>query len=137
MPVQTRLLTADRPLFEGQVDFLVARGADGDLGVLPQHAPLLTWLRPGEVMVRQGEAERYYFLPSGFLEVLPDLLTVVAEEGWPSSELDLEQAEAQRKAIQDELSHAHEAESAPLHRRLEVAEAKVVAAERQRRRERE
>lgn len=137
MSVQTRLLTADRPLFEGEADFLVARGADGDLGVLPQHAPLLTWLRPGEVMVRQGETERFYFLPSAYMEVLPDLVTVLAEAGWPSSELDLEQAEAERKGIRDELAHAHEPEAAGLHRQLEAAEAKVAAAERQRRRERE
>lgn len=136
MPVRVRVLASDRSLFEGEADFLTFRGADGDLGVLPHHAPLLTWLRPGEVMVRQGERENHLFLSGGFLEVLPGLVTVAAERGQSSSELAPEAAEEERRALQERLARAGEEEAPGLRAELEVAEARVAAAQLQLRRER-
>ena len=135
MAIRVRVLASDQPLLEGEADFLTFRGADGDLGVLPQHAPLLTWLKPGEVMVRQGEGERYVFLEGGFLEVLPDLVTVAAERGQLSSALGLEAAEEDLRAAQDRASRDPEGLAAA--QLLEVAQARVAAAQLQRRRERD
>ncbi len=135
MAVRVRVLASDQPLLEGEADFLTFRGADGDLGVLPQHAPLLTWLKPGEVMVRQGEGERYVFLEGGFLEVLPDLVTVVAERGQLSTTIGLEAAEADLRAAQERATRDPESPAA-IHL-LEVAQARVTAAGLQRRRERD
>ncbi|MGA9775254.1 MAG: ATP synthase F1 subunit epsilon [Candidatus Dormiibacterota bacterium] len=137
MAIRVRVLAADRPLLEGEADFLTFRGADGDLGVLPQHAPLLTWLKPGEVMVRQGERETYLFIEGGFLEVLPQLVTVLAERGQSSSELNLEAVEEDRRALQERLTRGGEPEAAQLRSALDVAEARVAAAQLQRRRDRE
>ena len=135
MPIRVRVLASDQPLLEGEADFLTFRGADGDLGVLPQHAPLLTWLKPGEVMVRQGDGERHVFLEGGFLEVLPDLVTVAAERGQLSSELGLEAAEEALSGAQERAGR--DPESPVAAHLFEVAQARVAAAQLQRRRERD
>ncbi|MGH7667834.1 MAG: ATP synthase F1 subunit epsilon [Candidatus Dormibacteria bacterium] len=137
MAVPTRLLAAERPLFEGDCDFIVARGAGGELGVLPGHAPLLTWLKPGELMLRQGHEERFFFLEGGYLEALPDRVSILAERGAPSGELDQGAAEAAQHAAQEALSRAanlEPGESGRLEQQLEVAEYRLQAAQRERRR---
>jgi F-type H+-transporting ATPase subunit epsilon len=129
-----------QPLFEGDCDFIVARGADGELGVLPEHAPLLTWLKPGELMLRQGKEEHFFFLEGGYLEVLPNRVSILADRGGPAGDLDPAAAEEERREVQDELSRASGPESdelAALQHRLEVAENRLQAAERARRRRRE
>lgn len=140
MAVRTRLLASQKPLFEGDCDFIVLRGADGDLGVLPGHAPLLTWLKPGEVMVRQKEKEEFFFLEDGFLEVLPDRISVMAQRGDRCDAIPPERAESMRKAAEEALSRAASAGDQRLEelsRDLEVANARLEAVERQRRRARD
>src|SRR5205807_4592178 len=82
--VPLRVVSVERSLFEGEVDgqgrpFLVCLGAEGELGILPRHAPLLTTLRPGELQIRNGTEEISLFVGGGFLEVLPDRVTVLAD----------------------------------------------------------
>lgn len=140
MPVPTRLLAALHPLFEGECDFIVARGADGELGVLPDHAPLLTWLKPGELMLRQGHDEHFFFLEGAYLEVLPNRVSILADRGVPASELETAAAEEARRTAQEALSRATGAESeelAILQQELEVAEYRLQAAERDHRRRRD
>lgn len=118
----------------------MARGADGELGVLPGHAPLLTWLKPGELMLRQGRDEHFFFLEGAYLEVLPNRVSILADRGVPTSELDAVEAEEGRRAAQEALAKATSSESeelANLERQLEVAEYRLQAAERDRRRRRE
>lgn len=140
MAVPTRLFSALHPLFEGDCDFIVARGADGELGVLPGHAPLLTWLKPGELMLRQGHDEHFFFLEGAYLEVLPDRVSILADRGVPVSELEAAAAEEERRAAQEALAKSTSPESeelAELQRDLEVAEYRLQAVERDRRRRRE
>jgi len=140
LAVPTRLFSALHPLFEGDCDFIVARGADGELGVLPGHAPLLTWLKPGELMLRQGHDEHFFFLEGAYLEVLPDRVSILADRGVPVSELEAAEAEEERRAAQEALAKSTSPESeelAELQRDLEVAEYRLQAVERDRRRRRE
>ena len=140
MAVQTRVLTSQKPLFEGECDFIVLRGADGDLGVLPGHAPLLTWLKPGEAMVRRGEREEYFFLEDGYLEVLPERVSILAQRGERSDAIPLERAESLRRAADEALARATASGDETveeLSRELEVAGARLEAVERQRRRARD
>lgn len=140
MAVPTRLLAATKPLFEGDCDFIVARGADGELGVLPDHAPLLTWLKPGELMLRQGTEEQFFFVEGAYLEVLPNRVSILADRGQPASELDAAAAEEERRLAQDALARTGPQESgdlAQLEHQLEVAEYRLQAAERARRRRRD
>jgi len=118
----------------------VARGADGELGVLPDHAPLLTWLKPGELMLRQGHDEHFFFLEGAYLEVLPNRVSILADRGVPASELETAAAEEARRTAQEALSRATGPESeelAILQQELEVAEYRLQAAERDHRRRRD
>ena len=90
----------DRIVFEGDVNMVVIPGADGVIGVLPKHAPLMAVVVPGEVMVRQeGQPDRYFAVGGGFVEVRPDKVVLVARSGEAAEEIDaLRAEEALRRA---------------------------------------
>ena len=77
--LNVELVTAEGRVLSQEADFVLAPGADGDLGVMPHHIPLLTPLRTGEVMVRNDGVEEYLFVSGGFLEVLPDRVVILAD----------------------------------------------------------
>lgn len=131
MGVQLRIVSIERSLFEGEVDgqgrpFLVCEGVEGELGILPRHAPLLTTLRPGPVSIRNGSEETELFVGGGFLEVLPDRVTILADVAERAEEISEEAAEEARRRAQErlagEISPAEEQEIAVA---LEVAEARL------------
>jgi len=129
--VQLRVVSVERSLFEDEVDgqgrpFLVCQGTEGELGILPRHAPLLTTLRPGPLVIRNGTEETELFVGGGFLEVLPDRVTVLADVAERAEEISEESAEEARQRAQErlagELSPQEEAQMAQI---LEVAEARL------------
>ncbi|NOX62381.1 MAG: ATP synthase F1 subunit epsilon [Chloroflexi bacterium] len=100
----------DRIVFEGDVNMVVLPGADGVIGVLPKHAPLMAVVVPGEVMVRQeGQPDKYFAVGGGFVEVRPDKVVLVARSGEAAEEIDALRAEtALRRAREWLASHEHE-----------------------------
>ena len=94
MPLRCEIATQDKLLFEGQVDMVVAPGSEGEMGILPDHAPLLTTLGYGVLRVRQGGAEQAFTIAGGFMEVQPEVVTVLADVGEKVDEIDLERAQA-------------------------------------------
>lgn len=74
------LVAPERELFAGEVDQVDAPGIDGDFGVLFGHAPFMTTLRPGEVVVRDGGSRRIFTIQGGFADVTPDGFTLLAEQ---------------------------------------------------------
>ena len=94
MPIRCEIVTQDRALYEGLADIVVAPGSEGELGILPNHAPLLTTLGFGVLSVRHGENEEIFAIAGGILEVRPDLVTVLADVGENVAEIDLTRAEA-------------------------------------------
>jgi len=93
------IMTAERELYSEDVDVVVAPGADGQLGILPHHAPLLTLLEPGELMVRKDGEEDYIAVTGGFLEVMADRVVVLADAVERAEEIDEARAlEAMRRA---------------------------------------
>ena len=88
MPMQLQIITAERAVFTGQVDALVAPGIAGQLGILPNHAPLMTVLQPGELMVRADGDESYLALSGGYLEVLGNRVTILADAAEDVDEID-------------------------------------------------
>jgi F-type H+-transporting ATPase subunit epsilon len=129
--VQLRVVSVERALFEGEVDgqgrpFLLCESTEGELGILPRHAPLLTTLRPGRLVIRNGAEETELFVGGGFLEVLPDRVTVLADVAERVEEISEESAEEARQAAQarlaGELTPRQEAEMATI---LEIAEARL------------
>src|SRR6266513_5075920 len=104
MPVPLRVVSVERSLFEGDVDFIVANGADGELGVLPRHAALMTILKPGALKIVQGTEEQLLFVGGGFLEVLPERVTVLADVAEHAEEISVERAEEARRRAQEKLA---------------------------------
>jgi F-type H+-transporting ATPase subunit epsilon len=102
--LQVELVTAEGRILSEEADFVLAPGLEGDLGVLPNHIPLLTPLRTGEVMVRNGDAEHVLFVAGGFLEVLPDKVTILADAAERAEDIDEARAEESRKRAQELLA---------------------------------
>jgi F-type H+-transporting ATPase subunit epsilon len=98
------VVSVERSLFEGDVDFMIANGADGELGVLPRHAPLMTILRPGTLTIRHGGEVEQLLVGGGFLEVLPDRVTVLADVAEHADEISVVQAEEARRRAQEKLA---------------------------------
>lgn len=126
MPIELRVVSVERSLFEGDVDFIVANGADGELGILPRHAALMTSLKPGTLKITQGGKETLIFVGGGFLEVLPDRVTVLADTAERAEEISIERAEAARKHAQEKLAGTlSTAEEVEFQQALAMAEARL------------
>jgi F-type H+-transporting ATPase subunit epsilon len=105
MPLNLQVVTAERIIINEDVDSLVAPGADGELGILPRHAPLLSGLKPGELRYRRGGEENFLALGGGFIEVLNNKVIVLADSAERSEEIDLERAEASRRTAEQTLAN--------------------------------
>ena len=101
MPLQLEIVTPEKLAYQGEVDSVQLPGSEGELGVLPHHAPLVSTLGAGELRLRKGTEDEFFAIVGGFLQVLPDKVVVMAETADMASEIDLERAqEARRKAEQ-------------------------------------
>jgi F-type H+-transporting ATPase subunit epsilon len=104
-------VSQDHMVFSGEVQEITAPGADGVLGILPRHAPLITVLNPGEVVVRRdGEPELFFAVSGGWMEVLPNHVTILARTAERSDEIDLQRAEAARAQAAELLAQGVERE---------------------------
>jgi len=102
--MRCEIVTQDRGLFSGEVDMVLAPGSEGELGILPHHAPLLTNLTLGVLRVRQGGQERAFTIAGGVMDVRPDRVTVLADSGENIDEIDEARAEAARERAQHMLA---------------------------------
>jgi F-type H+-transporting ATPase subunit epsilon len=126
------IVTAERVVYSDDIDALVAWGVEGQLGILPYHAPLMTMLQPGDLMIRKNKEEEYLAISGGFLEVRPDKVIVLADACERVDELDIARAEEAKRRAQETMkvapvSVAAAAAEAALRRslaRLKVAERK-------------
>jgi F-type H+-transporting ATPase subunit epsilon len=98
------IVTPDRSLIRDDVDEIVAPGSEGYLGVLPGHTPLLATLKVGELWYRIGQEKHYVAIGGGFLEVLPDRVTVLAQVGERAQDIDVARAEAARKRAEERIA---------------------------------
>jgi F-type H+-transporting ATPase subunit epsilon len=99
MPLQLEIVTPERLAYSDEVDEVVLPGSEGEMGVLPHHAPLLATLGVGELRIKKGGGEESFAIAGGFVQVRPDKVVVMAEEADMASEIDLEKAqEARREA---------------------------------------
>lgn len=104
--IHLEVVTPERVVLEDEADIVIARGAEGDLGVLHGHEPLITPLETGELMYRADGEERHLAVSGGFLEVRPDRVVVLADVAERSEEINIERAEeARRKAEQQLAEH--------------------------------
>ena len=99
MPILLEIVTPERLAYSDEVDSVALPGIEGELGVLPHHAPLITTLGVGELRIRKGGEVDHFAIAGGFLQVRPDKVVVMAELADMASEIDLEKAaEARREA---------------------------------------
>ena len=98
MTVHCDIVSAEKAIFSGLVEQVVANGSLGDLGVQYGHAPLLTDLKPGPVRVRkQGGEEEIYYVSGGYLEVQPNIVTILADVAVRADDMDEAAAETARQ----------------------------------------
>ena|SRR5689334_13369702 len=98
------IVTPDRSLLTEEVDEVVVPGSGGELGVLPGHTPLLATLKIGELWYRQGQQKHYLAVAFGFVEVLPDRVTVLAQVGERAQDIDVARAERAKQRAEQRLS---------------------------------
>ena len=122
------MVSVERSLYEGDVEFMIATGAEGELGVLARHAPLMTILKPGSLRIQETIAgeEQVLFVGGGFLEVLPERVTVLADVAEHAEEISLEAAEEARRRAQEKLAGTlSAAEETEFQNALAMAEARL------------
>jgi F-type H+-transporting ATPase subunit epsilon len=96
MPILLEIVTPERLAYSEEVDAVVLPGSEGELGILPHHAPLVSTLGTGELRIRRGGEEELFAIAGGFLQVLPNKVVVMAETADMASEIDLEKAQQAR-----------------------------------------
>ena len=97
------IVTAERVVFSEDVDAVIAPGIEGQLGVLPHHAPLMTTLTPGELLVRKGGEEFALAITGGFVEVRPDRIIILADAAERVEEIDVARAEEAKRRAEERL----------------------------------
>jgi F-type H+-transporting ATPase subunit epsilon len=103
--IRCEIVTAERVVFDGEVDMVVAPGIEGQLGILPHHAPLMTALTYGELTLqREGEQDEFIAIGGGFMEVGPDHVTILADSAERAEEIDEERAESARARAEETMA---------------------------------
>ena len=105
MPMLLEITTAERQVYGEEVDMLIAPGIDGQLGILPRHAPLMTILQPGELTIRRNGADSHFAVSGGFMEVLGDRVIILADACEHSEEINEERAQEAMRRAQERISN--------------------------------
>ena len=103
-----RVITPEEIIYEGEADLVIARIADGDLGVLVDHSPLVSTVEVGEVRIRQDDEQLVYATSDGFFKVSENLVQVLVEEAVTVEEIDIDAAEQRVEEAERELSEVSE-----------------------------
>ena len=136
MPLKVDIVTAERAVFsEEGIDEVVVPGIDGELTVLPMHAPLMTMIKPGVMRIIKGSDETEMAITGGFLEVREDRVTVIADAAERADEIDVVRAEEARRKAERQLEEREtEVDLARVSAELQRALVRLKVAERRRRR---
>jgi F-type H+-transporting ATPase subunit epsilon len=106
MTIHCEIVSQDRRVFVGDVDMVVAPGADGVMGILPDHMPLLSTLKVGELKVCRGANVDVFAISGGVIEIRPDSVTILADAAERADEIDVARAEEARRRAEAELAAA-------------------------------
>lgn len=104
MPIHCDIVTQERTVYSNEVDYISLPGSEGVMGVLPNHAPLLTALNFGEVMVRIKGDEEYFAIGGGFAEIRPDRVVILANSAEQADDIDLERARHAREKAEEAMA---------------------------------
>ena len=105
--IHVDVVSAEESIFEGEAEFVALPGEAGELGIYPQHTPLITRIKPGAVRIKVAgrNDEEFVFVAGGILEVQPNRVTVLADTAIRGGDLDEAKAEAARKAAEEALAN--------------------------------
>lgn len=132
--MKLEIVTAEGTVFADDVNEVVAWGIEGQLGILPHHAPLMTMLQPGDLLIRKDNEEHYLAISGGFLEVRPDKVIILADACERAEEIDIERAEAARRRADEILkTRPPDVDTAAAEAALRRSLARIKAAEKRRR----
>jgi F-type H+-transporting ATPase subunit epsilon len=106
MTIRCEIVSQDRVVFSGNADMVILPGAEGEMGILPHHSPVLTVIQYGVVRVRNKDGEAFFTVAGGFAEVQPDQVTVLADAAENVEEIDVSRAETARKRAEEILKEA-------------------------------
>lgn len=101
--IRLEVITAERQVFADDINAVIAPGIEGELGILPHHAPLMTMIQPGELLIRKDNEETYLVITGGFLEVRPDKVIILADACERTEEIDITRAEAAKRRAEERL----------------------------------
>jgi F-type H+-transporting ATPase subunit epsilon len=133
VPLLLEIVTPERLAYSDEVDSVQVPGSEGELGILPYHAPLLSMLGVGELRIRKGGAEESFAIVGGFVQVRPDKVVVMAETADMASEIDVERAQAARREAERAIEAGQEpADLARARAALQAALLRIRVAERRR-----
>jgi F-type H+-transporting ATPase subunit epsilon len=111
MPTHLQIISAERVVYEDDVDMVICPGIEGELGLLPRHAPVFTLLQPGELRVRKGAEEISMVVTGGFLQVSQEKVIILADAAERADEIDEARAmEARRRAEERLATRASESD---------------------------
>lgn len=135
--LRLEVITAEHQVFADDVNTVVAPGIQGQLGILPHHAPLMTILEPGELLIRKEGEETSMAITGGFLEVRPDKVIILADACERSDEIDVSRADAAKRRAEELLkTHPPETDTARVEAALRRSLIRLRVAERRRRKPR-
>jgi F-type H+-transporting ATPase subunit epsilon len=103
-----RVITPEEVIYDGEADLVIARIADGDIGVLVDHSPLVSTVEAGEVRIRENDEQRIYATSDGFFKVSENLVQILVEEAVSVEEIDIDAAEDRVEEAERELSEVSE-----------------------------
>ena len=104
-PIRCEIVTVERTVFQGDVDLVLAPGMEGQLGILPQHAPLMTALSFGELILRrEGLPDEFIAIGGGFMEVGPEHVIILADSAEQAEEIDVARAEEARQRARETMA---------------------------------
>ncbi len=140
MPTHLQIIALDRIAYEDDVDIVVLPGEEGQLGVLPRHARIVTLLEPGEVLTRKAGEETSLAISGGFAQIGPDSVTILSDAAEYAEDIDMDRAEEARRRAQERLADPRttpdlelaRAESALLRSMARIRVAERIAARRRR-----
>jgi F-type H+-transporting ATPase subunit epsilon len=99
-----RIITPEEMIFDGEADLVVARIADGEIGVLVDHAPVVSTVEFGDVRITSGDERHIYATSDGFFKVSENLVQILVEEAVPAEEIDIDEAENRVEEAEKEIS---------------------------------
>lgn len=103
MPIRCEIVSQDRMVWEGEAESVILPGTQGEMGILPNHAPLLSTLKYGIVKVRTGEGEEIFTVAGGVVEVQPKIITILADVAENVREIDVARAQAAMERVEQYL----------------------------------